>query len=139
MLASLSLKASASNVYATQDINHNDCIYDNALNNKADTSNTYLKTEIDTKCAALPAYSVELRGIFRLSKSSGNITFPIDRYSLSLVTYTMVWMSLVSIEYNVDSMICRLIVDKHDIVDEINNNSDNTSGNASMGINKILS
>ena len=74
-----------------------------------------------------------------MSKSSGNNTFPIDRYSLSLVTYTMVWMSLVSIEYNVDSMICRLIVDKHDIVDEINNNSDNTSGNASMGINKILS
>ena len=55
MLASLSLKASASNVYATQDINNNDCMYDNALNNKADTSNTYLKTEIDTKCAALPA------------------------------------------------------------------------------------
>ena len=37
--------------------------YDNALNTKADKSNTYLKTELDTKVAALPASSVEL-GVF---------------------------------------------------------------------------
>ena len=34
------------NVYTKQEIDTNDTIYDNALNNKCDKSNTYLNTEI---------------------------------------------------------------------------------------------
>ena len=63
-LASLNLKASAYNAYTNQEINNNDMTYDNALNNKADKSNTYLKTELDTKVDALPASSIELGVLF---------------------------------------------------------------------------
>ena len=133
-LASLNLKASATNVYTKQEINNTYIIYVNALNNKADKTHTYLKTEIDTKLAALPVSSVDLGGIFRLSKSSDNNTFSIDRYSLSQVNNAMAWMSLYSIVYDVNIMHCRLILDKTDMFDMVNNKLNNTTGNASMAI-----
>jgi hypothetical protein len=52
ILASLALNASASNVYTKEEINNNDVIFGNALNNKADKSNTYLKSEINTSLNA---------------------------------------------------------------------------------------
>ena len=67
-----------------------------------------------------------------MTKSADNNTFAIDRYSLSLVTNTMVWMSLFSIVYNVDSMHCRSIDDKTDIFDMVNGKLNNTTGNAYM-------
>ena len=48
-LSTLNLKASASNVYAKEELNNNDVIYANALSNKADKTSSYLKTEIDSK------------------------------------------------------------------------------------------
>ena len=46
ILEYLALKASASNLYTTQEVNDDDSMYDNALNDKADKSNAYLHTEI---------------------------------------------------------------------------------------------
>ena len=49
ILSTLSLKASASNVYAKEEIKNTDIIYDNALTNTADKTNSCLKTETDSK------------------------------------------------------------------------------------------
>ena len=91
---SKNLKAADSNAYTNQEINTDDIIDANALNNKADKTNTYLKSEIDSKVTSLPKSSVALGGFLRLSKSVDNTTFSIDRYSLNLVSNTMVCMSL---------------------------------------------
>ena len=91
-----------------------------------------MKTEIDTKFAALPASSVDLGSISRLVKSTDTKTCSIERYSLNVISNSNVWMSLFSIVYDVDSMHCRLIVDKTDMVDKINNKLDDITGNASM-------
>ena len=47
-LESLNLKATTSNVYTKQEINHNAIIDDSALNSKVDKSNTYTRAEIIT-------------------------------------------------------------------------------------------
>ena len=46
----------------------------------------------------------------------------------------MVWMSLFTVVYDVDSMHCRLIADTTDMFDLMNNKLYNTTGNASMAI-----
>ena len=77
-LASLTLKALASNAYTKQEIYTNSSIYANALNNKADKTktNSYLKTEIYNRFTTLSnSSSVDLGSIFRLVKSVDNNTF----------------------------------------------------------------
>ena len=48
ILQSLHSKASGNNVYTKEALNHNDISYGIALTTKADKSNSYLKTEINT-------------------------------------------------------------------------------------------
>ena len=120
ILESLKLKASASNVYTTQDIYNNCIIYANALNNKADNINTYLKTELDSRLLTSNllittlsnSSSVDLGSILRLVKSENNNTFSSERLSLNSASNSMVWMSLFSIKYNADTMHCKLYVDE---------------------------
>ena len=74
ILESLNLKASASTVYTKEELYNSHMIYDNALNNKAAKSDTYLKTEIDSRCSTsnllihtkVSSSSVDLGSIFRL-------------------------------------------------------------------------
>ena len=68
------MKASASTVYTKEELYNSHMIYDNALNNKAAKSDTYLKTEIDSRCSTsnllihtkVSSSSVDLGSIFRL-------------------------------------------------------------------------
>ena len=91
ILSSIASKASALNVYTKSEISNHDIIYANALNYTADKSNTYLKTEIDNKLSTsnllidteVKLASVHLEGVFRLVKSVDNITFSIERLSLT--------------------------------------------------------
>ena len=46
-MASLASKIPSSKVYTTQNITDNDVMYDDALTNKADKTNTWLKADAD--------------------------------------------------------------------------------------------
>ena len=94
------------------------------MNNKADKSNTCLKAEIDNRFTTsnllintlYNSSSVDLGDVYRLVKSVDNNTFSLAIFSLNSVSNSMVWMLLLSIEYDVDTMHCRLYVDKTQIV-----------------------
>ena len=89
------------------------------MNNKADKSNTCLKAEIDNRFTTsnllintlYNSSSVDLGDVYRLVKSVDHTTFSIEIFSHSSVSNSMVWMSLFSIEYNVDTVHCNLHVD----------------------------
>ena len=122
-LASLTLKALASNAYTKQEIYTNSSIYANALNNKADKTktNSYLKTEIYNRFTTLSnSSSADLGNIYRLVKSIDNNTFSIERFSLTSVSNSNAWLSLFSSVYDVDTMHCNLYVDKTDIFVKLN-------------------
>ena len=53
-------------------------------------------------------------------KSVAYNTFSIERFSLNSASNSMVWSSLVSIGYTVDTLHCKLYVDKADIVAKLN-------------------
>ena len=52
--------------------------------------------------------SVDLGGVFQLVKSVGNSTLSSERVSLTSVSNSNAWLSLFSINYNVDTMHCNL-------------------------------
>ena len=76
--------------------------------NKFTTSDLLIHNKLNSS-------SVDLGDIYRLVNSVDNTTFSIERFSLNSVSNSMVWMSLFSIEYNVDTMHCKLYVDKTDM------------------------
>ena len=90
--------------------------------------NTYLKTDIDTKFptsnllthAKANSSSIELGDSYRVTKSVDNNTFSVEPYSLNSASNYNVWLSLVSVEYNDDTMLCNLDVDKTDMLIKIN-------------------
>ena len=127
-MSSIASKASAPNVNTEEELNNNAMNYANTSNNTADQSNTCLKTEIDNNFTTSNSLinttvnlsSVDLEGVFRLVKSVDNTTFSIERLSLNSASNSMVWSSLLSIEYNVDTMHCRFYVYKTDICAKLN-------------------
>jgi hypothetical protein len=86
ILASLASKASASNVYTKEEITNNDFFFGNALNNKADKSTTYNKTETNVNLSILQAaidnrvlvYNVDINGKLKLKAGDDN-NFKIQR------------------------------------------------------------
>ena len=61
--------------------------------------------------------------MYRLVKSVDTNTFSIERLSLNSVSNYDIWLSLFAIEYNVDTMHCKLYVDKADIFANLNENN----------------
>ena len=55
ILSSTSSRASASNVYTNQEITQVDITVANALKNKSDKTNTYLKTKVDVVLSIVQA------------------------------------------------------------------------------------
>jgi hypothetical protein len=80
ILQVLNSKASATNVSAKEDITNNDITFGNALNNKADKSTTYNKTETNVNLSTLQAaidnrvliYTVDINGKFKLKTGDDN-------------------------------------------------------------------
>ena len=64
--------------------------------------------------------SVDLGGVFQLVKSVGNSTLSSERVSLTSVSNSNAWLSLLSIEYNVETMHCNLWVDRTDMFMKVN-------------------
>ena len=121
-LDSSNSKASVSNVYTKEELTNTDIIYDIVLDNKADHSNAYLKTEILNTFTTsnllvhtkVKLSSADVEDVVRLVGSVDNNTFSIEQLSRTSVSDSMFWSSLVSIEYNVDTMHCKFDVDKTD-------------------------
>ena len=81
LLASLSSKASAPNVYTKQEITEFDIAFANSLNNKAEKSNTYLKTGVNVSLNVLQAginnnvliIYIDTNGNYNINAISDNI------------------------------------------------------------------
>ena len=109
-------------MYTKEELTNSDSIYDIVLDNKADHSNAYLKTEIINTFTTsnllvhtkVKLSSADVEDVVRLVGSVDNNTFSIERFSRTSVSDSMFWSSLVSIEYNVDTMHCKFDVDKTD-------------------------
>ena len=67
-----------------------------------------------------------------MSKSTDNKTLSIDKCSLNVFSNSNVWVSLFSIVYDVDTMHCKLYVDKTCMFDKINGNLPIDNYNASV-------
>jgi hypothetical protein len=98
----LSSRAAAADVYSKQQTDINDTAVGIALNNRA------------------PLSSVNLGGVYRLSKSTDNNTFSIDRYDNSGFINANGWVSLLSLVFNDETNSTKFYVNKLNIFDLIN-------------------
>jgi hypothetical protein len=103
------------------------------LNNKSDKSNTYLKSEIDNFNNVLNndinakanVSSIDLGGVYRLSKSTDNSSFSIDRFDNSGSINANAWISLFKLDFNDETNTVKFYVNKLNMFDLINDKISN--------------